>query len=85
MKRQREFFAADAMTWRAGQQPGTEEKVLSRDACPTAPTARLPAAPCSKSGTASPRDELGAGPQPGCQDQGDRDGGRGHHGHRRPR
>jgi hypothetical protein len=32
MKRQREFFAADAMAWRAGQQPGTEEKVLSRDA-----------------------------------------------------
>ena len=83
MKRQLEFFAADAMAWREAEQPGTEEKVLSRDAddpavltrlvrwvpglgttravgqvCPTAPTARPPAAPCSKSGTASPHDEL---------------------------
>jgi hypothetical protein len=104
------------MAWREAQQPGTEEKVLSRDAddpvvlkrlvrwvrgldtsgagvithdyveevyllegeltdltlgrtfragttravglaWPTAPTARLPAAPCSKSGTASTHDE----------------------------
>ena len=32
MKRQLEFFAADAMAWREAQQPGTKEKVLSRDA-----------------------------------------------------
>jgi len=32
MKRQVEFFAADTIAWREAQQPGTEEKVLSRDA-----------------------------------------------------
>jgi hypothetical protein len=118
MKRQLEFFAADAMAWREAQQPGTEEKVLSRDADDPAVLTRLvrwvpgldtsgvgvithdyveevyllegeltdltlgrtfragalrepsarhatrplshacPAAPCSKSGTASPHDEL---------------------------
>jgi len=63
MKRQLEFFAADAMAWRAAQQPGTEEEVLSRDADDPAVLtrlvrSRLPAAPCSKSGTASPHDEL---------------------------
>ena len=32
MKQQREFFAADAMAWQEAQLPGTQEKVLSRDA-----------------------------------------------------
>ena len=41
MKRQREFFAADAMAWREAQQPGTEEKVLSRDADDPAVLTRL--------------------------------------------
>ena len=43
MKRQLEFFAADDMAWRATQQPGTEEKVLSRDA--DDPAAGPPATP----------------------------------------
>ena len=41
MKRQLEFFAADAMAWRAARQPGTEEKVLSRDADDPAVLTRL--------------------------------------------
>jgi hypothetical protein len=41
MKRQLEFFAADAMAWREAQQPGTEEKVLSRDADDPAVLTRL--------------------------------------------
>jgi hypothetical protein len=41
MKQQREFFAADAVPWRAAQQPGTEEKVLSRDADDAAVLTRL--------------------------------------------
>jgi hypothetical protein len=31
MKQQLEFFAVDARGWEASQQPGAEEKVLSRD------------------------------------------------------
>jgi hypothetical protein len=31
MKSEREFFSSDAMPWRPGSQPGTTEKVLSRD------------------------------------------------------
>jgi hypothetical protein len=41
VKRQREFFAADGMAWREAQQPGTEEKVLSRDADHPAVLTRL--------------------------------------------
>src|SRR3984957_20789744 len=41
MKRQREFFAADAMAWREAQQPGTQEKVLSGDADDPAVLTRL--------------------------------------------
>ena len=41
MKRQLEFFAADAMAWREAQQPGTKEKVLSRDADDPAVLTRL--------------------------------------------
>ena len=41
MKQQFEFFAAAAMTWREAQQPGTEEKVLSRDADDPAVLTRL--------------------------------------------
>ncbi len=31
MKDEHEFFRADAVPWRPGPQPGTAEKVLSRD------------------------------------------------------
>lgn len=31
MKDEHEFFAADAMPWRDGPQPGTAEKILSQD------------------------------------------------------
>ncbi|MEU5274016.1 cupin domain-containing protein [Streptomyces hygroscopicus] len=31
MKTEREFFSSSAMPWRAGPQPGTSEKILSRD------------------------------------------------------
>ncbi|MCX5442572.1 MULTISPECIES: cupin domain-containing protein [unclassified Streptomyces] len=31
MKQEHEFFAGDAAPWREAAQPGTEEKVLSRD------------------------------------------------------
>lgn len=41
MKQQREFFAADAVGWRQAPQPGTEEKVLSRDAGDPAMLTRL--------------------------------------------
>jgi hypothetical protein len=41
MKRQLEFFAADAMAWQEAQQPGTKEKVLSRDADDPAVLTRL--------------------------------------------
>jgi hypothetical protein len=41
VKRQHEFFAADAMAWREAQQPGTEEKVLSHDAGDPAVLTRL--------------------------------------------
>jgi hypothetical protein len=41
MKRQLEFFAADTIAWREAQQPGTEEKVLSRDADDPAVLTRL--------------------------------------------
>ena len=41
MKGQLEFFAADAIAWRETQQPGTEEKVLSRDADDPAVLTRL--------------------------------------------
>jgi len=41
MKRQLEFFAADAMAWREAQQPGTQEKVLSQDADDPAVLTRL--------------------------------------------
>jgi hypothetical protein len=36
MKRQLEFFAADAMAWREAQQPGTEGRC-----CPGMPMTRL--------------------------------------------
>jgi hypothetical protein len=41
MKREREFFDADAMPWREARQSGTEEKVLSRDADDPAVLTRL--------------------------------------------
>jgi ChrR Cupin-like domain len=41
MKRQREFFAADAMSCQEAQEPGTEEKVLSRDTDDPAVLTRL--------------------------------------------
>ncbi|MCX5181597.1 cupin domain-containing protein [Streptomyces sp. NPDC059837] len=31
MKNEREFFSPDAMQWRTGPQPGTAERILSRD------------------------------------------------------
>lgn len=31
MKNEREFFSPDAMPWRTGPQPGTAERILSRD------------------------------------------------------
>ncbi|MFI7315262.1 cupin domain-containing protein [Streptomyces hygroscopicus] len=31
MKTEREFFSSSAMPWRAGPQPGTSEKILSRN------------------------------------------------------
>ena len=41
MKRQHEFFAADAIAWRDAPQPGTQEKVLSQDAGDPAVLTRL--------------------------------------------
>jgi ChrR Cupin-like domain len=41
VKRQREFFAADAVAWQEAPQPGTEEKVLSQDADDPAVLTRL--------------------------------------------
>jgi hypothetical protein len=41
MKQQLEFFATDAVAWRAAQQPGTQEKVLAQDADDPAALTRL--------------------------------------------
>jgi hypothetical protein len=41
MKQELEFFAADARAWETAPQPGTEEKVLSRDANDPAVLTRL--------------------------------------------
>ncbi|MEV6133383.1 cupin domain-containing protein [Streptomyces violaceusniger] len=41
MKTEREFFSSDAMPWRTGPQPGTAERILSRDEADPAVLTRL--------------------------------------------